>query len=188
VHEIWLVRHGATEWSQNGRHTGTTDLPLLESGRVGAARLAPTLAREAFARVLTSPLGRARDTAALAGFPDADVEPDLIEWNYGELEGLTRDEIRERFADWTVWRGPIPGGESVADVVARLTRLLARLDAADGPVLCFAHGHILRALMLVALGIDMDSGDAFGLDPATVSVLGVERGARLLERWNLPPD
>jgi len=186
--ELWLVRHGETEWSASGRHTSHTDLALIDAGRAAAQRLAPVLAARQFALVLTSPLSRARETAALAGFPDAVVDDDLHEWDYGELEGLTSDEIRARgedFADWTIWSGPVPGGETGAQVAARADRVLSRADTAGGDVLCFGHGHALRVLTAVALGFDATAGAHFALDPATVNVVGWEHDARALRLWNL---
>ncbi len=187
-HDLWLVRHGETEWSACGRHTSRTDLPLTDAGRAAAPRLAPVLAAHEFALVLTSPLARARETAALAGFPDATVDDDLHEWDYGELEGLTSEQIRARggaFADWTIWNGSVPGGETGEQVAARARCVLARADAAAGDVLCFGHGHALRVLTAVALGFAPAAGAHFALDPATVNVVGWEREARALRVWNL---
>ncbi len=181
---IWLVRHGATEWSVNGRHTGSTDLPLLPQGQERAARLAPVLDDLPFSLVLVSPLTRARDTAAMAGFPGAEVDPDLHEWDYGVYEGITTATIRETVPNWTVWDGEVPQGETVERVAARATRVLARADAAGGDVLLFAHGHILRVLTAVRLGLDPREGRRFVLDPATVSVIGHEHEWPALRRWN----
>jgi probable phosphoglycerate mutase len=184
--DIWLVRHGETEWSRTGRHTGTTDLPLTPEGRRRAADVAPALAGRAFALVLVSPLTRARDTAALAGFPDAEVDPDLREWDYGAYEGRTTAQIREEVPDWTVWSHPCPGGESAGEVAARLARVVARAEAAAGDVLLVAHGHSLRVLTAVALGLAPAEGRRFALDVATVSVIGHEHEYRALRRWNAP--
>ena len=181
---IWLVRHGATEWSTTGRHTGRTDLPLLDEGRERAARLQPVLAGHAFALVLTSPLGRARETAALAGFPDAQVDPDLHEWDYGDYEGITTDEIRTHDPGWAIFDGAVPGGEDIDQVADRAARVLARADTADGDVLLFAHGHILRVLTAVRLGLDPREARRFVLDPATVSVIGHEHEWTAIRRWN----
>ncbi len=181
---IWLVRHGATEWSVNGRHTGSTDLPLLPKGQERSARLAPVLDDLPFSLVLVSPLTRARDTAAMAGFPGAEVDPDLHEWDYGAYEGITTATIRETVPNWTVWDGEVPQGETIEQVAARATRVLARADAAGGDVLLFAHGHILRVLTAVRLGLDPREGRRFVLDPATVSVIGHEHEWPALRRWN----
>ena len=183
---IWLVRHGATEWSQNGRHTGSTDLPLLSEGRERAVTLAPVLAQHDFSLVLSSPLERARETAALAGFVDPQLDDDLREWDYGDYEGVTTSTIRETFPGWSVWDGDMPGGEAITQVAARAAQVLARADEAGGDVLLFAHGHILRVLTAVRLGLDPREGRRFVLDPATVSVLGHEHEGPALRRWNSP--
>ena len=185
--QLWFVRHAETEWSAAGRHTSRTDIALTAGGRAAAAALAPQLAGRPFAVVLTSPRQRARDTAALAGFPAAEVDDDLQEWDYGDLEGATSDEIRGRggeFAGWTIWRGPVPGGETIADVARRARRVLARADAATGDVLCFGHGHALRVLTAIALGFDGRAGARFALDPATLNVVGHEHEVRALRVWN----
>ena len=181
---IWLVRHGATEWSQNGRHTGSTDLPLLSEGRDRAVTLAPVLAQHDFSLVLSSPLERARETAALAGFVDPQLDDDLREWDYGDYEGVTTSTIRETFPGWSVWDGDMPGGEALTQVAARAAQVLARADEAGGDVLLFAHGHILRVLTAVRLGLDPREGRRFVLDPATVSVIGHEHEWPALRRWN----
>lgn len=184
--DIWVVRHGATQWSVDGRHTGRTDIPLLPEGRARAATLASALSGHAFSLVLTSPLSRARDTAALAGFPNAEPDPDLLEWDYGDEEGLTSAHIRERDPGWSVWRGPIANGEGIDDVATRVRRVLDRADAARGDVLLFAHGHVLRVLTAVRLGLAPTAGAHFVLDSATVSVIGHEHEWPALLRWNAP--
>jgi broad specificity phosphatase PhoE len=188
--ELWLVRHGATEWSEDGRHTGVTDLPLLDEGRVAAAALAPVLGQHSFVLALTSPRRRARETAALAGFPDAEIDDDLCEWNYGELEGLTIAQIRARGDgghDWTVFTGPVPGGETLAEVAARARAVLARVRAAGGDVICFTHGHIGRVLTAVALDLDPAAGAHLALDPATLNVVASEHEVPVLREWNRRP-
>jgi probable phosphoglycerate mutase len=182
--DLWLVRHGATEWSATGRHTGRTDLPLTDEGRRNAAALYRELDRQRFALVLTSPLDRARETARLAGFADADVDDDLVEWDYGDYEGLTSAQIHEQVPGWTVFSGVCPEGETAVQVGTRAARVLARCDAVEGRVLLFAHGHFLRALTGVALGFGPEGGARFALDPATVSVIGTEHDERALRRWN----
>jgi probable phosphoglycerate mutase len=188
--DIWLVRHGATEWSEQLRHTGRTDLPLTDGGLRGAAALCRPLARQRFGTVLTSPRLRARETARLAGFADAVVDDDLVEWDYGEYEGLTTDEIHVRDPGWTIFHGLVPGGESAEAVGARAERVLERVAGAPGPVLLFAHGHFLRVLTSVALELGPRAGERFVLDPATISVVGSWRGVRAILRWNEParPD
>jgi probable phosphoglycerate mutase len=182
--DVWVVRHGETEWSRDGRHTGTTDLPLTEAGEAAARALAPRLAGESFALVLTSPLERARRTAALAGFPEAEVDGDLVEWDYGDYEGVTTDEIRQTVPDWTVWTHPCPGGESADQVSARLDRVVARCHAASGDVLLVGHGHALRALAARWLELPATDGRLLKLDTGTVSVLGHERESPAVVRWN----
>jgi broad specificity phosphatase PhoE len=185
--DVWLVRHGQTDWSASGRHTSRTDVALTDDGRAAAAALAPTLAAHDFALVLTSPAARARDTARLAGFPDAEVDQDLWEWDYGEIEGLTSDEIRARgpeWRDWTVWTGSVPRGEAIEAVAARARRVVARADAAGGDALLFAHGHLLRVLAAVALDLDPYVGAHLALDPATVSIIGTEHDVRAIRVWN----
>lgn len=181
---MWLVRHGETEWSRDHRHTSTTDLPLLPDGERVAKALAERLAGTEFALVLTSPRQRAQRTAELAGFPDAEVDEDLVEWAYGDYEGVTTEEIRRTVPGWTVWTHPSPGGESPEQVAARLDRVVARVGGAAGPVLVFGHGHALRALAARWLGLPVTDGRLFRLDTATVSVLGHEREAPVVLRWN----
>ena len=181
---VWLVRHGETEWSRAGRHTSTTDLPLLPEGEEVARGLAARLADVPFALTLTSPRQRARVTAELAGHGDAEVDEDLVEWDYGDYEGVTTEEIRRTVPGWTIWTGTCPGGESAEHVAARLDRVVARARAATGPVLLFAHGHALRALTARWLGLPVTDGRLFRLDTATVSVLGFERESPVVLRWN----
>jgi broad specificity phosphatase PhoE len=171
-------------WSRDGRHTSTTDLPLTDDGRRVAEGLRDRLDDDDFSLVLTSPRLRARETARLAGHPEALVDDDLAEWDYGDLEGRTTSEIRETYPDWTIWAGPVPGGESAAQVSARLDRVVARCRAAEGRVLVFGHGHSLR--VLAARWLDLLAGDGrhLRLDTATVSVLGYEREIPVVLRWN----
>jgi probable phosphoglycerate mutase len=182
--ELWLVRHGATEWSEAGRHTSVTDLPLLPAGEEAARGLAARLAGGRFTTVLTSPRRRARRTAELAGFPDAEVTDDLVEWAYGDYEGLTTPQIREGVPGWTVWTHPSPGGETGADVAARCDRVVQRARDAGGRTLAFAHGHVLRALAARWLGLPAADGRLLRLDTATISVLGSERENAVVLRWN----
>jgi broad specificity phosphatase PhoE len=182
--ELWLVRHGATEWSENGRHTGRTDVPLVASGDAQARALAPRLADHPFALVLTSPLRRARDTARLAGFPDAVVDDNLLEWDYGEYEGRTSAEIRADRPGWTIWNGDPPGGETAGDVETRALSVIARCRGVGGDALLFAHGHVLRVLTAVYLGFSPRAGAQFALETATINVLGHEHEDATLRRWN----
>lgn len=181
--EVWLVRHGETEWSRDHRHTSTTDLPLTDAGVEVARGLGSRLDR-AFSLVLTSPRRRARDTAELAGHAGAEVDADLVEWAYGDYEGITTAEIRESVPGWTVWTHPSPGGETAEQVAGRLDRVVGRLRDAGGDVLVFGHGHALRALTARWLGLPVADGRLFRLDTATVSVLGFERDTPVVLRWN----
>jgi probable phosphoglycerate mutase len=184
---IFLVRHGETEWSRSGRHTGLTDIPLTEKGRSVASLLKPVLDREKFALVLTSPLRRARETCDLAGMSDrAIVEPDLIEWNYGEYEGLTPAEIHRTRPQWIVFTDGSPGGETPEQVEARIDRVLAKARAANGNVALFSHGHLLRSLAARWLGLHASDGFRFLLDTATLSVISQYRGIPAVKRWNVP--
>ncbi|MCW2798994.1 MAG: histidine phosphatase family protein [Aeromicrobium sp.] len=183
--QLWLVRHGETEWSKSGRHTSTTDLPLTEEGEAAALKVAPALAGLDFVQVLTSPRQRARHTAELAGFPGAKVDADLAEWAYGEYEGRTSVEIRKTDPGWTIWSHPTPGGETADQVAARMDRVVARARAADGKTLVFGHGHALRALAARWLGLDVSEGRLLVLDTATISVLGVDRGVSVVRHWNV---
>jgi probable phosphoglycerate mutase len=185
-HEIWLIRHGETEWSLSGAHTGRTDIPLTEAGRKGAAQIGEYLAGRAFALVLTSPLLRARDTCRLAGFGAvAEIEPNLQEWDYGDYEGLTTRQIREERPGWSLWRDGTPNGESVEHAAARAQAVIERALDASGDVALFAHGHILRILAGGWLGLQPNSGQLFALSTASLSTLGYEREARVITRWNL---
>lgn len=182
--EVWLVRHGETEWSRDHKHTSVTDLPLTPEGERVASSLAPRLAEVEFDLVLSSPRRRALDTARLAGISNAEVDEDLVEWAYGEYEGITTAEIRETAPGWTVWTHPTPGGETPEQVTARLDRVIDRLRGVDGRALVFGHGHALRALSARWLEQPVDEGRYFRLDTATVSVLGYERDTPVLLRWN----
>lgn len=185
MRELWIVRHGETEWSRSGRHTGRTDLPLTPEGEAQARTIGARLAGHAFARVLTSPLRRARDTCRLAGFGEvAEAAPDAMEWDYGAYEGKTRAEILAEAPGWTLWTGAVPRGESIEDVAARAGRVLASADAADGDVLLFAHGHLLRVLTLCWLGLDPRLGARLALGPARLGVLARASEVRALSLWN----
>jgi probable phosphoglycerate mutase len=188
---IVLVRHGETEWSENGRHTSNTDLPLLEIGRSRAARLKPALASYSFALVLCSPLRRAVETCELAGLGDAaELTDDLREWGYGEYEGRTTPEIRADDPDWDLWHQGCPGGESPADVRERADRVIARARSVyddGGAVAAFAHGHILRVMAARWIALEVDGGARLRLSPGTISVLGHEHQYTTISGWNQPP-
>ncbi len=182
---VWLIRHGATDWSQSGRHTGRTDPPLNDDGRKQARALARRLAGRQFALVLTSPLQRARETCEIAGYGAvAEVEPLLREWDYGEYEGRTTPEIREHEPDWSIWTGAVPGGETLQQVGARAARVVERVLSVPGDVALFAHGHILRVLGGCWVGTGPAGGRLLALDTATLSVLGYERETRVVRNWN----
>ncbi len=183
--EIVLVRHGETEWSRDGKHTGNTDVPLTERGREQARALGAALGRRSFARVLTSPLARAAETAKLAGF-DAEERDELREWDYGAYEGRRTVDIREERPGWTLWADGVPEGETAAEVAARVDAVLDELRATDGAALVVAHGHLLRVLAVRWLGLGPEAGRLLALDPATVSVLGYERETPVIRVWNAP--
>ena len=183
--ELWLIRHGETEWSRLGRHTGRTDVPLTEAGRGQARAVARKLRGHTFALVLSSPLSRALDTASLAGFGDrVETSDDLLEWDYGADEGRTTAEIRKSRPAWTVWRDGPAGGESAEQVAARVDRVIERVRSGSGDGLVFAHGHVLRILAARWLGEPATEGRLYALSTATVSVLGWERETAVMERWN----
>ena len=188
--ELWLLRHGATDWARSGRHTGRTDRPLLPEGEAEARALAPVLAQQSFRAVLVSPLQRARQTCELAGLGhNAQICDDLHEWDYGAYEGLTTAEIRRTVPGWTIWSHPCPQGESQEQVAQRCERVIARaleLAEGDGRVALFAHGHILRSLAGCWLGLGPAGGALLVLGTAGISVLGQEREQRALLRWNAP--
>ena len=182
---IWLVRHGQTDWSATGRHTGRTDIALDDEGRRAAAALAGTLAGVDLAAVFTSPLQRAVETCRLAGLGEnATVLEDLAEWDYGDYEGLTTATIRESRPGWTVWRDGCPGGESVADIGDRADRVIARLREEAADVAVFGHGHALRVLAARWIGLPPVDGAMLALDTASVSLLGWEREQPVVRRWN----
>ena len=183
--EIWLIRHGETEWSASGRHTGRTDIPLTKEGIRQGRALGRYLAGRSFALVLTSPLSRAADTCGLAGYGSmAQPSDDLLEWDYGQAEGRTTAELRKARPGWSVWDGGPPGGETVEQVGRRTDRVIARAVEASSDVALFAHAHVLRILAARWLGLPPGAGRLFILGPASVSVLGWEREVRVISRWN----
>lgn len=187
--ELWLVRHGETEWSLSGAHTSTTDIALTDHGRQRAVELKEYLHGRKFAAVYVSPMQRARETCSIAGYGDvAEVEPNLMEWNYGESEGKTTKEMRVKYGPtWSVWTDPIVGGESVDAVGERADKVIARAVAAagnDGQVALFAHAHILRILAARWIGLEAVGGRLFSLGTGSVSVLGFERETRVVAKWN----
>ena len=187
--ELWLMRHGETEWSLSGAHTSRTDIPLTEHGRRRAEELRDFLKGTEFAKVLVSPMGRARVTCEIAGLGEqAEIEPNLMEWDYGEGEGKTTKELRVQYgdADWTVWNGKIVGGETVEHVGERADAVIARAveGIVEGKVALFAHAHILRILGARWIGLEARGGRLFGLGTGSVSVLGWEREQRVIGQWN----
>jgi len=185
--EVFVVRHGETAWSLSGQHTGVTDIPLTENGRAVARRLLPILAKPSFSLVLTSPLGRARETCELAGLGSrAIVDPDLMEWNYGEYEGLTSQQIHAKRPGWMVFQDGCPGGETPEQVAARADRVIARVRAEPGNVALFAHGHIFRVLASRWIGLPPAAGQHFLLDTATMNILASYRDSPAVKVWNAP--
>jgi broad specificity phosphatase PhoE len=182
---VFVLRHGATEWSVTGRHTGRTDLPLSPEGEDEARQLGALLGGRPFAAVLVSPLARAQETCRLAGYAGvAETTDDLLEWDYGDYEGLTIAQSRETVPGWTVWTGGCPGGETIAEVAARADRVIARARAVDGDVALFAHGHILRVLTARWCDLDPTQGRCFALDTAKLSTLGWEHEYPTIHTWN----
>ena len=183
--KLWLVRHGETEWSATGRHTGRTDVPLNDAGRRRAEALGRRLAKRPFTAVLTSPLTRAVETCRLAGYGDvATCTDDLMEWDYGSYEGRTTMDIRAEVPGWTLWNGGVPKGETVDQVAQRTRRVIEAAAVVGGDVALFAHGHVLRVLTACWLELGPASGARFGLGTATLSVLGYEHETRVVTRWN----
>jgi broad specificity phosphatase PhoE len=187
IQQVYLIRHGETEWSLSGQHTGTTDIPLTENGRRVARLLKPVLTKETFTLILTSPLQRARETCELAGLgARAEIDQDLMEWNYGDYEGLTPQQIHANRPGWMVFADGCPGGESPEQVGARVDRVIAKLRAVEGHAALFAHGHVLRAFAARWLGLRTSGGCHFLLDTATLNILSYYRGLPAVKRWNAP--
>jgi broad specificity phosphatase PhoE len=183
--ELVLVRHGETEWTRAGRHTGRTDIPLTERGREEAQAVGVELRERRFALVLTSPLTRASETCRLAGLgAAAALRDELMEWDYGAYEGRTTIDIRRERPGWTLWRDGVPDGETAAQVGERVDRVITELRAAAGDAAVFAHGHVLRVLAARWLGLEPRAGRLFALDPATISILGYERETPVIRMWN----
>jgi broad specificity phosphatase PhoE len=182
--DLWLVRHGETEWSRVRRHTGRTDLPLTPDGEAAAVALAPRLRGVAFDLVLSSPLQRALRTAELAGLTPR-PEPLAVEWDYGDYEGVTTLEVRETVPGWRVWQGPVPNGETIDEVAKRAGSVIRRVrEEARERAILVAHGHFCRVLAMSWLGLPAVEGEHLRLGTATVSVLGWDRGIPIVERWN----
>ena len=183
---VFVIRHGETAWSLSGQHTGTTDIPLTANGRRLAERMRPVLVKE-FTLVLCSPMQRARETCELAGLGNmAVIDHDLVEWNYGQYEGLTPKQIHETAPDWLIFRDGCPGGEQPEEVGARADRVIARARAVDGDVALFAHGHVLRVLVARWIGLPARAGEHFLLDTGTLCILGYYRDIPAVKVWNGP--
>ena len=187
IQRVFLIRHGETEWSLSGQHTGMTDIPLTENGRTMPRLLAPILAKVTFARIFTSPLKRARETCELAGLGErAEIDHDLVEWNYGDYEGLTTKEIHAKTPGWMLFRGGCPGGDGPEDVARRVDSVIGRVRAVEGDVALFAHGHVFRVFVARWIGLQATAGCHFILDTATVGVLSYYRDVPAIKRWNAP--
>lgn len=185
--KIYVIRHGETEWSLNGQHTSVTDIPLTENGRQRARLLQPYLRKLCFGLVLTSPLRRAKETCQLSGLGDqAEVETNLIEWNYGDYEGLTSEQIHQTVPGWIVFNDGAPGGETPEEVAERADHVIARIQSAKADVALFAHGHILRALAARWLGLPATAGRNFLLETGTLNILSYYRGYPAIKTWNAP--
>jgi broad specificity phosphatase PhoE len=183
--QLWLIRHGETEWSLSGAHTSRTDIPLTERGRERATKIRNYLAQRKFSLVLASPLQRARETCRIAGYADvAQIEENLREWDYGIFEGRTTADIRKDQPDWSIWDSPVPEGEPVEYVAARAQKVIDRALLVGGEVALFAHAHILRILAATWLGLEPRGGRLFALGTGSVSTLGYEREARVICTWN----
>lgn len=186
IQQVYLIRHGETEWSISGRHTGVTDLPLTDHGRRMAKLLQPVLAKESFTLILTSPLRRARETCELAGVDGCyEIDRDLMEWNYGAYEGLTTEQIRAQAPGWILFRDGGPGGETPDQIGARVDRAIARVRAVDGDVVLFAHGHFFRVFAARWLGFSVGAGCHFLLDTATLNILSYYQEMPAVKRWNV---
>jgi broad specificity phosphatase PhoE len=185
---IWLIRHGETEWTRSGQHTGTTDIALTDNGREQARSLAPLVAGAHLVRALSSPMARALETARLAGIADPEITNDLCELGYGEYEGRTTAEIRKTDPGWSVWDDDAPGGEKLAAAATRCRRVIDQVEGSDGDVALFGHGHIFRILGATWIGLPPAGGKLLGLSPASVSILGHEHEYRVVDLWNLTPS
>ena len=183
--QLWLIRHGETEWSLSGAHTSKTDIPLTERGKERAAKIRDYLAHRTFTLVLTSPMQRARETCRIAGYGDvAQIDENLREWDYGIYEGRTTAEIRKDQPDWSIWDAPPPQGEPVEHVAERAQQLIDRAGKVGGEVALFAHAHVLRILTATWLGLPPRAGSLLALGTGSVSTLGFERETRVISTWN----
>jgi len=185
--QIYLIRHGETEWAKNGQHTGRTDLPLTDAGREQAGFLWPILDELKFAHIISSPLKRALETANIAGLgPRLETEKDLMEWDYGDYEGLTTNQIRDQVPGWSIWTHSCPNGETLDQVTQRVDRVVAKIQSSEGNVVIFSHGHFLRVLVSRWIGLPGSYGSRFLLGTSTLSILGYENGLPVIRTWNGP--
>ena len=185
---IWLIRHGETEWSLSGQHTGRTEIPLLELGQRRAVAVGRELGGKQFALMLTSPRRRARDTARLAGYTDVEVDNNLQEWDYGVYEGVTTKDIQKTAPGWSLWDSPVPQGETIDQVAARADRVIRRAEGVDGEVAFFAHGHILRVLAARSIRLSPKAGQLLALETGSIGILGYERETPVIFQWNFVPE
>ncbi len=189
--DLYLIRHGETEWSKTGRHTSVTDLPLTDAGLAQADRLRGRLDPGEFGLILSSPQTRALQTAERAGFTGATaptVDPDLVEWDYGDYEGLSSDQIEEQRPNWQLWTDGCPSGETPVQITDRINRLISRIRGSGADrAICFGHGHALRVVTLCWLGLDLCHGEQFPLKTTSISVLGTAKGQPALQHWNVSP-
>jgi broad specificity phosphatase PhoE len=184
---VYLIRHGETEWARDGRHTGRTDIPLTETGRTQAGFLLPIFDEVSFSLILSSPLQRALDTARLAGLGNrVELVPDLMEWDYGDYEGITTWQIREKIPDWSIWTHPCPNGETINEVAARADRVISQARSQEGNVALFSHGHLLRVLAVRWLGLEPAYGRYFQLGTSTLSILTFDGATPVIKTWNGP--
>lgn len=183
MREIYIVRHGETEWARDGKHAGLTDIPLTEKGEVQAASLGRRIEKIKFSHVFTSPLKRAKETCAICGFNGV-IDKDLVEWNYGAYEGRTSDEIRKTVPEWNIFTHGAPAGESIEVLTKRAERLIKKLERLDGKIAIFTSGHISRVLTMLWLQISLENGTRFPLFTASLSILSYEKNQRALKLWN----
>ncbi|MDJ0651751.1 MAG: histidine phosphatase family protein [Simkaniaceae bacterium] len=181
--EVYIVRHGETEWARDEKHTGLTDISLTETGEIQAAALARRIERIKFSHIFSSPLKRAKETCAICGF-DPKIDKDLLEWDYGAYEGMTSKEILKTMPDWTIFTHGAPGGESIDDTIKRADRFIKKVESLEGKIAIFSSGHFLRTLTMRWLEIPLQNGTRFALFTASLSILSYEKNTRAVKLWN----